>query len=85
MIPALSPTAKWWHYQIEEKVELYKESQDNDPKLHALVYRFWYRWGNSSKTKRNVEIWGRKLSEYCRGEKLGFGSPPRLAPWWKPE
>ena len=85
MIPALSPTAKWWHYQIEEKVELYKESQDNDPKLPALVYRFWYRWGNSSKTKRNVEIWGRKLSEYCRGEKLGFGSPPRLAPWWKPE
>ena len=84
MMPALSPTARWWHRQIEEE-EFPENLQKNNPKMVALIIRFWYRWGNSSKTKRNVEIWGRKLSEYCRGEKLGFGSPPRLAPWWKPE
>ena len=84
MMPALSPTARWWHRQIEEE-EFPENMQKNNPKMVALIIRFWYRWGNSSKTKRNVEIWKRKLSEYCRGEKLGFGSPPRLAPWWKPE
>ena len=83
--PALSPTAKWWHYQIEEKEGLYKQSQDINPKLLALIFRFWYQWGKSSKTQQNIEIFGRKLSDYCRGEKLDFGSPPRLAPWWKPE
>ena len=82
--PALSPTARWWHRQIEEE-EFPENLQKNNPKMVALIIRFWYRWGNSSKTKRNVEIWKRKLNEYCRGEKLGSGSPPRLAPWWKPE
>ena len=85
MKPAMSPTARWWHRQIEKELGLISESQDIDPKLIALVDRFWYRWGNSSKTRRSIEIFGRKLSEYCRGEKLGSGSPPRLAPWWKPE
>ena len=80
MRPALSPTAKWWHYQLEEKEGLYEQSQDINPKLLALIYRFWYRWGNSSKTRGKIEIFGRKLSEYYRGEKLGSGSPPRLAP-----
>ena len=84
MIPALSPTAGLWHRQIEEELGLISESKDVDTKLIALVCRFWYRWGNSSKTRRDIEIFGRKLKEYCRGEKLGFGSPPRLAPWWKP-
>lgn len=82
--PALTPSARWWHHQIEEE-ELRSELQDLDPKLLAIIYRFWYRWGKSSKTRRNIEIFGRKLSEYCRGEKLGSGSPPSLTPWWKPE
>ncbi|MDE0316721.1 MAG: hypothetical protein OXM61_17685 [Candidatus Poribacteria bacterium] len=85
MKPAMSPTARWWHRQIEKELGLISESQEIDPKLIALVDRFWYRWGNSSKIRRSIEILDRKLSEYCRGEKLGFGSPPRLAPWWKPE
>lgn len=84
MKPALSPTARWWRRQIEIELGLNSESQDIDPKLIALMCRFWYRWGNSSKTRRDIEIFGRKLKEYCRGDKLGFGSPPRLAPWWKP-
>ena len=81
--PALSPTAQWWHREVEKK-EFGEEPQDLDPKLVALVDRFWYRWGNATKTKRNIEVFGRKLREYCRGEKLSAGSTPRIAPWWKP-
>ena len=80
--PALLPTARWW-FEIEHK-KFREESQDIDPKLAALVDRFWSRWGNSRKTKRNIEVFGRKLGEYCRGEKFSAGSPPRIAPWWKP-
>ena len=83
MKPALSPTAQWWHREVEKK-EFGEEPQDLDPKLVALVDRFWYRWGNATKTKRNIEVFGRKLSDYCRGEKLSAGSTPRIAPWWKP-
>ena len=82
--PALSPTARWWHREIEKEEGFHEESLDIDPKLEALHYRFWYRWGNSTETKRNIEVFGRKLREYCRGEKLPAGSPPRIAPWWKP-
>lgn len=82
--PALSPTARWWHGEIEKEEGFHEESQDIDPRLDALHYRFWYRWGNSSKTKSNIEVFGRKLREYCRGEKISAGSPPRIAPWWKP-
>ena len=83
MKPALSPTAQWWHRKIE-KEEFGEEPQDIDPKLAALHYRFWYRWGNNSQTKSNIEVFMRKLREYCRGEKLPVGSTPRIAPWWKP-
>lgn len=81
--PALSPTARWWHREIEKEEGFHEESLDIDPKLEALHYRFWYRWGNSTETKRNIEVFGRKLQEYCRGEKLSAGSTPRIAPWWK--
>ena len=81
--PALSPIARWWHRKIE-KEEFGEDPQDIDPKLAALHYRFWYQWGNSTQTKRNIEIFRRKLHEYCRGEKLSAGSTPRIAPWWKP-
>ncbi len=85
MKPALTPTAKWWRCQIEEEEGFYEKSQDINPKLIALVMRFWYRWGESSNSRRDITVFDRKLREYCRGEKLGSGSPPRLAPWWKPE
>ena len=81
--PALSPTAQWWHREIENE-EFGEELQDIDPKLAALHYRFWYRWGKRIKAKHNIEVFRRKLREYCRGEKLSAGSTPRIAPWWKP-
>ena len=80
---ALSPIAQWWHYEIEDEEKIYEESQNTDPKLVALVNRFWYRWGNSSNTKRNIEVFRRRLSEHCRGEKISAFTP-RIAPWWKP-
>ena len=82
--PALSPTARWWHGEIEKEEGFHEESQDIDPRLDALHYRFWYRWGNSSKIKDNIEVFGRKLREYYRGEKFFGGFPPRIAPWWRP-
>ena len=82
--PALTPTAKWWHCQIEEEEGFYEQSQIN-PKFLAIIMRFWHHWGKSSNTRHDITVFDKKLSEYCRGEKLGFGSPPRLAPWWKPE
>ena len=81
--PALSPTAQWWHRKIQ-KEEFDEDPQDIDTKLAALIDRFWYRWGNSTQTKRNIEVFRRKLREYCRGEKISAGSTPRIAPWWKP-
>ncbi|MYB95555.1 hypothetical protein F4Y43_17030 [Candidatus Poribacteria bacterium] len=81
--PALSPTARWWHGEIEKEEGFHEESLYIDPRLDALHYRFWYRWGNSTNTKSNIELFGRKLKDYCRGEELSAGSPPRIAPWWK--
>ena len=82
--PALSPIARWWHREIEEEEFGEEELPYLNPKLIALLYRFWYRWGNSTKTKRNIELFGRKLKDYCRGEKISGGQSPRIAPWWKP-
>ena len=81
--PALSPIARWWHCEIEKKANII-ELQDSNPKLFVLLYRFWERWENSSQTRSNVEVFDRKLREYCRGERFLAGRTPRIAPWWKP-
>ena len=81
--PALSPIARWWHREIEEQENI-AELQDSNPKLFALLYRFWAQWGNSSRTRSNIEVCARKLSEHCRGERFLAGRTPRIAPWWKP-
>ena len=83
MKPALSPIARWW-YRHENKEKFDEKLQDYDPKLLALVERFWFRWENSLRMKSNFEVFGRKLREYCRGEKLPTIGIPRIAPWWKP-
>lgn len=76
--PALSLTARWWHRKIE-KEEFGVESQDIEPKLAALHYRFWDRWGDSIKTKGSIEVFERILRDHYRGEKLSAGSIPRIA------
>ena len=80
--PALSPTAQWWR-EIEHE-EFREVSQNIDPRLAALVDRFWYWWGRSSQAGSNIEVYGRRLREYCRGEELPAIQLPRIAPWWKP-
>ena len=82
--PALSPVAQWWRYKIDNEEKIYEESQNIDPKLPALIVRSWYRWAASSARVGNIEVFGRKLCEYCRGEKVSAGFTPRIAPWWKP-
>ena len=81
--PALSLTAQWWHCEIE-KEEFGEKSQDIDPKLDALLYRFWYRWESSIPEKYNVTFFQRTLSHYCRGEMVSDGINSLVAPWWKP-
>ena len=80
--PALSPMAQWWR-EIEHE-EFREVSQNIDSRLAALVDRFWNQCGRSSQAGSNIEVYGRRLREYCRGEKLSAGSLPRIAPWWKP-
>ncbi len=84
MKPALLPTARWWHREIEKEEGFHEESQDIDPRLDALHYRFWDRWGDSIKTKGSIEVFERTLRDYCRGEKIPVNQVPRIAPWWKP-
>ena len=82
--PALLPTARWWHREIEKEEGFHEESQDIDPRLDALHYRFWDRWGDSIKTKGSIEVFERTLRDYCQGEKIPVNQVPRIAPWWKP-
>ncbi|WP_372367699.1 hypothetical protein [Candidatus Uabimicrobium sp. HlEnr_7] len=39
-------------------------------------------WENYSKS---VEVFNRKLNQYCRGDKLNKGITDRMCPWWKLE
>lgn len=81
MKPALLPSARWWRYKIETEMEF--QSKCINKKIKALVTRFWYYWGNNSKTKSDIEAFGRKLTKFCRGELLNREIHPRMAPWWK--
>ena len=79
MKPALSPTAQWWHREVEKK-EFGEEPQDLDPKLVALVDRFWYQWGNSTQMKRNVEVFGENFvstAEVRKFQLIRFPELPR--------
>ena len=81
--PALSPMALWWHHLIEEE-ELGDVTSDSDAKLHALLCQFWYRWSNALKSNPHREVFGRRLRDYCRGDKLQGSILPKIAPWWEP-
>lgn len=81
--PALSPMALWWHHLIEEE-ELGDVTSDSDAKLHALLHQFWYRWRNALKSNPHREVFGRRLRDYCRGDKLQGSILPKIAPWWEP-
>ncbi|MDR0533640.1 MAG: hypothetical protein LBH01_06775 [Verrucomicrobiales bacterium] len=75
---AMSSMAFVWRQQLDRKMSLEKV----DPRIRTYIQLFWYNWGNSSTKKQNIEICGRKLKEYCRGERLKDGVTSRMAPWW---
>jgi hypothetical protein len=79
--PALLPTAMWWRDEIEEKVNLSQQCQK--PIIKAILISFWHHWKSTSNNRSNIEVQGRKLKEYCRGENLDRFKSARLAPWWK--
>lgn len=79
--PALTPVAKWWRHAIQSEEEQAGNKQSGRPR--AIVESFWYHVESTSST--SVKICGRKLEEFCRGEKLDSHKTPRLSPWWKPK
>lgn len=62
---ALTPTARWWHRHLhkEKRIEETKSSR-----LRATLEFFWY--DARGECKETPELFGRKLNEYLRGEKL---------------
>jgi len=76
--PALTPLVRWWHNDImrEEK----RAGLVLAPKTAAVLESFWHHW--ESTRKSHVEVIGRKLDEFCRGEQLDKLKTPKLAPWW---
>jgi hypothetical protein len=76
--PALTPLARAWRFDVE-KVAGWKPEND---RVSTYLDIFWYHWECHSESRRDVEVGGRKLKDYCRGEKLKDGVTSRMAPWW---
>lgn len=77
----LLPIAKWWHRDIEERNNFW--SRCDDKKKRGLIAAFWHHWESSSKSKTDIEAFGRKLNEYCRGDKIDKQICSHMAPWWE--
>lgn len=75
--PALTRAAKVWRHQVEEEAE----DRSTDPRIRAAFFSFWYHWERES--SRDIIANGRKLKDYCRGERVHFVSTPKMAPWWE--
>lgn len=76
--PALTPLARAWRFDVE-KVAGWKPGTD---RISTYLELFWYHWECHSESHRDVKIAGRKLKDYCRGEKLKDGVSSRMTPWW---
>lgn len=78
--PALSPMAFTWGYSEKNRSLLAEQTNRN----RAVIELFWYHIGNSSELKERVNIAGRQLRDFCRGERLKDGITNKMAPWWDP-
>lgn len=79
--PALTPLAfAWW--KIDKNRSLLAQQAKRN---RALIQLFWARWSRQSTSRENIKLSGRKLREYCRGERLQDGVSSRMAPWWQIE
>jgi hypothetical protein len=81
MKPALLPSARWWRRSVESESDFRRSCADRYKK--AIVASFWLHWECSSGSKSGTKVAGRKLSEFCRGDKLDPNRTVRLWPWWK--
>ena len=75
---ALTPTARWWHFHVEQTEPDYR----NLGRVAGVIEAFWSEWTHAH--PRSVKVYGRELNKYCRGEELQSPRPPQLAPWWRP-
>jgi len=76
--PALSPLARWWWPAIRR--ESSQVVQVSTPKHAAILESFWHHFDSTRKS--HLEVFGRKLDEFCRGEKMDRLVSAKLAPWW---
>ncbi|RBP46026.1 hypothetical protein DES53_102412 [Roseimicrobium gellanilyticum] len=79
--PAFSPMVFAWIESEDLRTRLARQS----PRNRVLIRLFWSHWCSVSSRSRNVSMGGRKLKEYCRGERLKDGVSSRMAPWWRLE
>lgn len=79
--PALTPMARVWRKHLEKQVSW----ANQDQRLRCYLDLFWYHWSSVSTHQKDLRIFGRKLSSYCRGERLQEGVATRQAPWWRLE
>lgn len=77
--PALTPLAFVWSKTDENRSKLMRQAKRN----RAIFRLFWSRWSRQSSSRQNIELSGRKLQEYCRGERLREGISSRMSPWWQ--
>ena len=76
--PAVTPLARWWAASI------LKEENTKGlvlaPKVAAVIKSFWYHVQSTNKS--HVQVFGRKLDDFCRGEKPDQLKTTKIAPWW---
>jgi len=63
--PALTSTSNWWHFQLERQ----NRTLATAPlPIQAALSFFWYQ--RSSSKKPAIDLFGRNLGEYLRGERI---------------
>jgi len=65
MLPAITPTARWWHCDMESKHTFVGNAHCE---IQAALAFFWDN--AKSECRRTPEVFGRKLNEYLRGERI---------------
>jgi len=71
--PALTPAALWWHGVYERKLATFEKAPS---RVQAALICFWH--GSQNACKKTPELFGRKLSEYLRGERVSDMRSPRI-------
>jgi hypothetical protein len=72
LLPALTPSARWWHLMLENRIGI----QNFAPSIRAASALFWQ--GSENECKKTPELFGRKLNEYLRGERIHDIRSPQL-------